>query len=501
MYIFSIRISLFQVRENYPLKFIAEITILNYYRAHKTTWNSMLEKAIFRTYDIRGDSRKNLTPDLAYNVGFHFAKMNIKPNNNKIVVGFDGRLSTPALYKALTSGLFAAGAEIISIGLVPSPCLYFANKKLYPAASIMITGSHNEKHDNGFKMLADGASFYGPNIQLLYEEILKDTKKYTQQKEEVKIFPVNIKPHYIERILQNSSINKDLKIIWDPGNGAVCSILKSLTEKLPNNNIIINEEIDGNFPNHHPDPTIPKNLEQLISEVKNQDADLGIAFDGDGDRIGVVTKSGEILFGDQLLCIYSKELLNRKPGSIIIADVKASKTLFDYVANIGGKAIMWKTGHSLIKSKMIECGAEIAGEMSGHIFFADNYLGYDDAVYAALRLISIISNSDSSLEEMLEEIPKAYSTPEIRIEVPEEKKFQIVEKLKIKLQNQKIPFNDIDGIRADSSEGWWLIRASNTQAALIARCEADSPESLDSVIKNLNILIKEFDLKLEKSEQ
>ena len=457
----------------------------------------MLDKSIFRTYDIRGDSRKNLTPDLAYNVGFHFAKMNIKSNNNKIVVGFDGRLSTPSLYKALTEGLFDAGAEIISIGLVPSPCLYFANKKLYPAASIMITGSHNEKHDNGFKMLADGSSFYGHNLQLLYSEISKDTKKYAARKEEVKVFPVNIKPHYIERILQNSNIDSNLNIIWDPGNGAACSVLNSLMEKLPNKNTIINGEIDGNFPSHHPDPPIPNTLEQLIDEVKNQDADLGIAFDGDGDRIGVVTKSGKILFGDQLLCIYSKELLQRKPGSIIIADVKASKTLFDYISDLGGKALMWKTGHSLIKSKMIESGAEIAGEMSGHIFFADNYLGYDDAVYAAIRLVSIISNSGITLEEMLEEIPTAYSTPEIRIEVPEAKKFQIVEKLKIKLQNQNIKFNDIDGIRADSDDGWWLIRASNTQAALIARCEASSAESLNSVIKTLNLLIKEFDLKLE----
>lgn len=456
----------------------------------------MIDKAVFRAYDIRGNSKKNLTPELAYNVGWHFTKLNINSDNNRIVVGFDGRLSTPKLYNALIQGMTEAGAEVTSIGLVPTPVLYFADKKLHPAGSIMITGSHNEKDDNGFKMLASGNSFYGDMISNLYQIIKADTKNYVANTDNIKIFNVNIRPHYIAAILNNSFFKPELKIVWDPGNGAVGEILKEVIKELPNENIIINEEVDGNFPNHHPDPTIPDNLQQLKEEMLKSEADIGIAFDGDGDRIGVVTKNGHIIFGDQLLCIYSKELLIRKPGSIIIADVKASKTLFDYINSLGGNAIMWKTGHSLIKSKMIETSAQIAGEMSGHIFFADNYYGYDDALYAAIRLVSIINKSDETLDEMIDKLPKAFNTPEIRLDVPEDKKFKIVEQLKKIMLKNNISFNEVDGIRADSEQGWWLVRASNTQAALIVRCESTTSEGLNIIINNLNMLLDNFKLKI-----
>ncbi len=454
----------------------------------------MIDKTVFRAYDIRGNSKKGLDTEIAYNIGWHFAKMNMSASNNRIVVGFDGRLSTPSLYRALISGLSDAGAEISSIGLAHSPLLYFADKKLYPAGSIMITGSHNQKNDNGFKMLAGGVSFFGDKIQDLLANIIKDTKKYKAK--EVKVFNVNIRPHYIEKILKGFELNPDLKVVWDTGNASSGEIVSELINKLPNQNFIINGEVDGNFPNHHPDPTIPENLVQLQNEVEELGADLGIGFDGDADRIGVVTKNGRIVFGDELLCIYSKELLERKPKSLIIADVKASKVLFDYVASLGGKAIMWKTGHSLIKAKMQECSAEIAGEMSGHIFFIDGYLGFDDAIYAAIRLLSILSKSEITIDEMLEKLPKAYNTPELRLDVSDAKKFKIIDKLKEKLNQQKVEFIDIDGVRVHKEYGWWLARASNTQGAIIVRCEANTEDGLEHIIAELNDLISEFGLKI-----
>lgn len=454
----------------------------------------MIDPSIFRAYDIRGNASKTLSLETAYNVGFHFAKMITSPMKNKIVVGFDGRLSSNKLYEALTLGLIDGGGDVSSIGLCTSPMLYFADQKFFPEGSIMITGSHNPKEDNGFKMLAGGASFYGDNIQKLLSQIVSNPQKYIAKTPLKKIYPVNMRPFYIERILKNIAINPDLKIVWDPGNGSSGVILRSIIEKMPNLNFIINEEVDGNFPNHHPDPTIPENLAGLIESVSTHDADLGIAFDGDGDRIGVVTRSGKIVFGDQLLCLYATELLQRKPGSIIIADVKASQTLFDYVLSIGGKALMWKTGHSLIKAKMKETGAEIAGEMSGHIFFKDGYLGFDDGIYAGLRLIDVITKSNISLDEFIENLPKAINTPEIRIDVEESKKFQIIEKIKDKLRKLDLTYCDIDGVRLNIPEGWWLLRASNTQAALIARCESNTDERLQIVIKNLNKFLKDFKL-------
>jgi phosphomannomutase len=457
----------------------------------------MIDKSIFRAYDIRGNASKNLNKEVAYNIGYYFAKLNIQQLNNRIVVGYDGRLSSPELYEALTSGLLFAGAEVSSIGLVATPILYFADQKLYPAGSIMITGSHNPKEDNGFKMIAAGKSFFGPDIQKLYNEIITDPKKYKKKPEDKKIYSVNVKPFYADRVLKDLNFNPEIRVVWDPGNGAACSILKDIIEKLPNENFIINNEVDGNFPNHHPDPTIPENLEQLIDEVKARDADIGIAFDGDADRIGVVTRSGKIVYGDQLLCVYAEELLRRKAGSIIIADVKASKTMFDYVNSIGGKALMWKTGHSLIKEKMKETGAEIAGEMSGHIFFKDGYLGFDDGIYSALRLLHVLNISDKTIDEIVENLPEAYNTPEIRLDVDDNKKFEIVEKLKEKLDKESADYSAVDGIRADVKNGWWLVRASNTQAALIVRCEAESEEALKNIIKDLNSHIAEFGLKVK----
>ncbi len=458
----------------------------------------MIDDSIFRAYDIRGNTEKNLNTHIGYNVAYHFAKMNFTTSNNRIVVGYDGRMSSPWLYESVVSGLLKAGAEITSIGLATTPLLYFADYKLSPCASIMITGSHNPKNDNGFKLIAGNLSFFGEKIQNLLALIKSDEHKYIQGANPIKKFyNVNVKPFYVDRVLKNILINPDLRIVWDPGNGSAGVILSSILEKMPNKNFIINEEVDGTFPNHHPDPTDPQNLVQLIEAVKNSDADFGIGFDGDADRIGVVTKSGRIIFGDQIMCIYAKELLQRKPGSTIIGDVKCSKTFFEYVADNGGRAIMWKTGHSLIKAKMKEAEAEIAGEMSGHIFFSDGYLGYDDAIYASLRLIDVVSKLERSIDDILSEIPNAINTPEIRIEIADEKKFIIIEALKKKLQKANINFCDIDGIRVDKEKGWWLARASNTQGAIIVRCEASSEENLQLIIDDLNLHLRAFDISVD----
>lgn len=457
----------------------------------------MIDKSIFRVYDIRGNANTTLNTEVAYNIGFHFARMNVSSINNRIVVGYDGRLSSPMLFEALISGLMHGGAEISSIGLVATPILYFADQKLYPAGSIMVTGSHNPKDDNGFKMMASGNSFYGEQIQRLYQEIIHDIQEVRPRAEVKKLYSVNVKPFYIERLLKDMIIDPDLKIVWDPGNGAASSVLADLLDRLPNENFLINKEINGHFPNHHPDPTVPENLIQLQEEVKTRDADLGIAFDGDADRIGIVTRAGKIVYGDQLLCLYAEELLERKPGSIIIADVKASKVLFDYIASKGGTGLMWKTGHSLIKAKMKEVSSEIAGEMSGHIFFKDGYLGFDDAIYAAIRLLHVISKSDRTIDEFMENLPQVFNTPEIRIDVDDSIKFEIVSKLKAKLDKQSIRYTDIDGVRVDLGSGWWLVRASNTQGALIARCEASSEDALKEIISNLNKLLSDHKLKVE----
>ncbi|MDX1916463.1 MAG: phosphomannomutase/phosphoglucomutase [Rickettsiaceae bacterium] len=457
----------------------------------------MIEDSIFRAYDIRGNTEKNLNSQVSFNVGYHFARMSFTPSNNRIVVGYDGRNSSPWLYESLIAGLAKAGAEITSIGLATTPLLYFADYKLSPAASIMITGSHNPKQDNGFKLLAGGVSFYGEKISALHALINSDIQKYVPGTNIPKRFyNVNVRPFYIERILKNIHINPDLKIIWDTGNGSAGAVLAQILAKLPNKNYLINAEVDGSFPNHHPDPTVPENLMQLISVVKEVGADFGFAFDGDADRIGLVTKDGKIIYGDQLICIFAKEILARKPGSSIIGDVKCSKVLFDYISSLGGRPIMWKTGHALIKTKMKESEAEIAGEMSGHIFFSDGYLGFDDGIYAALRLTDIISRSNETLEEMLGHIPVAINTPEIRIAVDDDKKFLIVEHLKNRLVQENINFSDIDGLRVDKERGWWLLRPSNTQGALIGRCEANSLEELKLIIDELNNYIRDYNISI-----
>lgn len=464
----------------------------------------MINPAIFRAYDIRGNSNSDITAENAYKVGFAFAQLNITTSsddsNNKIVVARDGRLSSPVLYEALVRGLQDAGASVISIGIGPTPMLYFADKKLTPAASIMITGSHNAKDDNGFKMVAAGKPFYGEKIKKLLQTIEQtdwaSTRSAKVDRDDV-TEDVSIKSEYIRRLLLDCpNIDPSLKVAWDSGNGAAGEIVEQLVSHLPNLNISINSTIDGNFPNHHPDPTVPSNLTQLIEVVRSHSCDFGIAFDGDADRIGVVLQSGEIIWGDQLLCLFAKDILKIHAGGVIIADVKASQIVFDQVREYGGEAVMWKTGHSLIKTKMAETGALLAGEMSGHMFFADKYYGYDDAIYTALRLLYLVSREELTLSDMVKALPKTYNTPEIRIKSTDESKFVIIEAIKQKLKDNGQSFNDVDGLRVTNSKGWWLLRASNTEGVIIARCEGFSENGLQDLKFELGQLLEEYSLKL-----
>ncbi|ABV79334.1 Phosphomannomutase [Rickettsia bellii OSU 85-389] len=469
-----------------------------------------INKDIFRAYDIRGNSLTDLTVEVAYKVGFCFAKMTIKNDNNKICVGMDGRLSSPTLYKALEIGLIDAGAEVINIGIVPSPVLYFADKKFTPAGSIMVTGSHNPRDDNGFKIIQHGKSFFGSQIQDLLAEILNTDFNVIPAKAGIQLnmnmdsrFRRNnrksgndIQSKYLNRILEKIIVNSNLKVAWDPGNGATGNIVEELKNHLNNENIIINSKIDGNFPSHHPDPTKADNLQELIKLIKEQNCDLGIAFDGDGDRIGIVSSSGKMLFGDQILCIFAEDILKENPNATIILDVKASQLIADRIKSYGGQPIIWRTGHPFIKSKMAESKALLAGEMSGHIFFADKYFGFDDAIYAALRFLDLLTRSNKTLDEIIDELPKSYSTPEIKIFVPSELKLQIIEEIKEKLLQDKIEFNDIDGVRVNTEDGWWLLRSSNTESAIIARAESKSAKKLEELKTMINQLLSKYGLNI-----
>ncbi|MCC8369328.1 MAG: phosphomannomutase/phosphoglucomutase [Rickettsia endosymbiont of Oxypoda opaca] len=458
-----------------------------------------INKEIFRAYDIRGNSFTDITETTAYKIGFCFAETTISNNNNKICIGRDGRLSSPALCDALIKGLVDGGASVITIGIVPTPMLYFADKRLMPAASVMVTGSHNPKDDNGFKMLAMGKPFFGSQLQDLLTKILDlDQSNISITNSPFNnINEIDVTAGYLERILNNISINSKLKVAWDPGNGAAGDITEALKTRLPNNNIVINSKIDGNFPSHHPDPTRPSNLKQLIEVVTRENCDIGIAFDGDGDRLGIVSSEGQILFGDQIVCLFAEDILKKYPNATIILDVKASQSVIDQIKSYGGQPLIWRTGHPFIKSKMQETNALLAGEMSGHIFFADKYYGYDDAIYAALRFLDLLSRSDKSLDELIQSLPKSYSTPEMKIFVVSTMKFKIISEIKEQLLKEGIEFNDIDGLRVNTETGWWLLRSSNTEPAIIARAESTTAKGLEDLKNILENLLSRYGLTVD----
>jgi phosphomannomutase len=441
---------------------------------------------ILREYDIRGIVGETLSATDAEAVGRAFATMTAAKSGQaapRIAVGRDGRLSAPELEAALVRGIRAAGATAVRIGQGPTPMLYYASFELPVQAGIMVTGSHNPPTHNGFKMAIGGKPVYGTMIGELARLAAEGRTAATSGGEE----RADVREEYTAKVaaaLDGADIS-GLKVGWDAGNGAAGEIMARLTARLPGTHRLLNEAIDGRFPAHHPDPTEPENLHQLQELVAREKLDLGVAFDGDGDRIGAIDEKGRIVWGDQLLAILGRDVLRKQPGATIIADVKASQALFDEIAKMGGTPLMWKTGHSLIKVKMAETKSPLAGEMSGHIFFADEYYGFDDALYGAVRLLRAIVRSGKSLAELRDALPALVNTPEIRIACPDDRKFAVVQALAEELRKEEADFNDIDGIRINRQGGWWLLRASNTQAVLVARAEAPSAAVLETLKSDL----------------
>ena len=433
------------------------------------------DPSILREYDIRGVVGTTVHAADARAIGRTFGTIVKRKGGKRVALGYDGRLSSPELAAACIEGLTASGVDVVNIGVAATPMLYYAVYHLEADGGIQITGSHNPPDYNGFKMMMGKKSFFGADIQTLGTMAGKGDWAVGQGKVEKK----DILSDYAARLVRDVKPGRKLKVAWDIGNGAVGVSIRAVVDKLQGEHFVLNEKVDGTFPAHHPDPTVPKNLEQLIAEVKARGCDLGIAFDGDGDRIGAVDGKGRILWGDQLLVLWARDVLKSKPGATIIADVKASQVLFDEIAKAGGVPMMFKTGHSLIKSKMAEIGSPLAGEMSGHVFFADTFYGFDDALYCALRLLNVVANAKESLAEMRDGLPQPVNTPELRFDCPDDQKFGVVEKVKARLQKEGAKFSDIDGVRVSTKDGWWLLRASNTQPVLVARCEAADDAGLE----------------------
>ena len=447
--------------------------------------------SLLREYDIRGIVNDTLSVNDARAIGAIFGSIVRNNGGQGIVVGRDGRHSSIEMEKSLIDGLISQGLTVSSIGLCPTPQLYFGVYHLEADGGIMITGSHNPPEYNGFKLMLGHSPFFGQYIQDMAKTPY-DPAEIWQGGQQIQL---NIQEAYLDRVLEGLELGRELSIVWDCGNGAAGPAVEKLCKSLPGKHEVLFSNVDGNFPNHHPDPTIKENLETLISRVKKRNADFGIAFDGDGDRIGVIDNNGDILWGDQLLAILAEDILALKPGATIIGDVKASQSLFDRITELGGKPLMWKTGHSLIKNKMGEVNAPLAGEMSGHIFFGDRYYGFDDAIYAALRLTEVLSQREQSLSAIRSSLPSVINTPELRLPCEDTIKFSMVEKVKEILKKfNDIEICDIDGVRVTSKYGWWLIRASNTQAIIVARCEASSNRDLETVKMQLKEVLKKIQI-------
>jgi len=430
---------------------------------------------VLREYDIRGVVGQTLGVRDAEAIGRAFGTIASRENGAKtICVGYDGRVSSPEFEAALVGGLTAAGVDVPRVGLGPTPMLYYAVHSLAADGGIMVTGSHNPPDNNGFKFMLGKSSFFGDSIREL--GAVAGRGDYLTGAGAARDTPMLSR--YVARVAEEGAGLKPLKVAWDAGNGAAGEAMAMLTARLPGEHILLNEQIDGTFPAHHPDPTVPENLQQLMDRVRADSCDLGIAFDGDGDRIGIVDGDCEILWGDQILALLARPVLRTQPGATIIADVKASQLLFDEVARLGGSPLMWMTGHSLIKAKMAETGAPLAGEMSGHIFFADRYYGYDDALYAAVRMLGVICSEGRSLAALRASLPRRINTPELRFACADERKFDAIAEVRQRLASAGADVETIDGVRVTTPDGWWLLRASNTQPVLVARCEAEDQAGL-----------------------
>ena len=433
----------------------------------------MLKPTIFREYDIRGIAETELTsPDIA-DLGRALGTYLQRHSGPRINLGRDCRLSSPRLRDALLEGLVSAGCQVTDIGVVPTPLLYFSAVHFEADGAVMITGSHNPSEFNGFKTVCGGGSLHGEAIQDIRRLI--EARDFTTGHGSEQ--SMDVIPAYLDELSPQFNFDRRIKVVLDAGNGTAGPVVHQLMKRL---NVDVTElffEMDGRFPNHHPDPTVPANLKHLQDAVRAQHADLGIAFDGDSDRLGSVDENGAVIYGDMLLLIYGREILTRKPGATFIGEVKCSQILYDELKRLGGNPIMYKTGHSLIKEKMKQEHAELAGEMSGHMFFADRYFGYDDAIYAACRLIEIVAKSGQPMSAQLAGLPATVSTPEIRVDCPDETKFAVVARVAEQFSKTHEVI-DVDGVRVLFDEGWGLLRASNTQPVVVMRFEARNEELL-----------------------
>jgi len=443
---------------------------------------------VLREYDIRGIIGETLGPDDARAIGRSFATLLKRAGGSKVAVGYDGRVSSPMLEHALVEGLTASGCDVVRVGMGPTPMLYYAEASAEEVhGGIQITGSHNPANYNGFKMVFLGRAFFGADIVGLGEMSAAgdwiDGSGAVETRE--------VLEEYVDRLVRgldgiDLAALSGLRIGWDAGNGAAGPALEALTARLPGEHHLLFTEVDGNFPNHHPDPTVEANLADLKALVAEKNLDFGVGLDGDGDRIGAIDGTGRVIWGDQLMMIYAQDVLKSRPGAPIIADVKSSNALYQRIADCGGEPVMWKTGHSLIKSKMKEIDAPLAGEMSGHVFFADDFYGFDDALYAGVRLIAASARLGKSVTELRSDMPAMLNTPELRFQVDESRKFSAVEEVRDRLAKSGAEVNDIDGVRVTTADGWWLLRASNTQDVLVARAESETEDGLARLLEQVD---------------
>jgi len=452
-----------------------------------------ISEDIFRAYDIRGIVETALTPAAVTQIGQAFATEARAQGQNTVVIGRDGRLSSPDLANALSNGLRAGGCDVVDVGMVPTPVLYYATHKLKTGTGIMVTGSHNPPQYNGLKMLIDSHTIYGDGIKALYQrivngEIESGDGSYQQQ---------DVIASYIETITSDIQLARPLNIAVDCGNGVAGVLAVDLFSKLGCTITELFCDVDGTFPNHHPDPSKPENLDDIKKAIADNSLDLGLAFDGDGDRVGIIDDTQNIIWADRQMMLYAADVLERKPGAQIIFDIKSSSNLANFIKDHGGEPLMWKTGHSFIKAKMRETGAELAGEMSGHIFFKERWFGFDDGLYSAARMLEILSKRNQRPSEVFAELPDSVNTPELQIMFEEGEHYKFMEKFKQQASFENADIVTIDGMRVNYADGWGLIRPSNTTPSLVLRFEANSQEVLDEIQAKFKEELSKLDSSLE----
>jgi phosphomannomutase/phosphoglucomutase len=449
-----------------------------------------LNSKIFREYDIRGIADRDLTPFVVEGIGRAVATYVRNRGGKTLALGRDCRVSSERIFRSLLTGLLESGIDVIDVGLVPTPLLYFSVIELKTDSGIMITGSHNPGEHNGFKICVGPSTIHGDEIQEIKNLVIKSD--FITATTRGSLTEENVLERYISKVSGSVTLSRPVKVVVDSGNGMGGIVGPELYRRMGCEVVELYSELDGRFPNHHPDPTVMDNLTELVGKVKETGAVVGIGFDGDADRIGAVDPSGRILFGDELLVLYARHILKKNPGATVISEVKASHRLFNDVRTQGGVPIMWKTGHSLIKAKMKEVSALVAGEMSGHMFFNDRYFGYDDAIYAGARLLELLSEGQETPAQLLADLPESFTTPEIRVDCADEIKFEVVEKSRAKLQEMGFEVIAIDGARVEFEDGWGLVRASNTQPVLVYRFEAVSQKRLDEIRGLVEGVVSQF---------